>query len=129
MKSVNLEELPDLEEGELLIAYLKGEPIIGILEHGRSPLTKEFEEPTFSYSPRTGKISHLATFSNTRKYSFTSNVHICMKTSVSQTLAHGSEKDNEAKGKTFEELVPEQYRDYIEKAASEPETKLHSTQL
>ena len=34
MKSVNLEELPDLEEGELLIAYLKGEPVIGILEHG-----------------------------------------------------------------------------------------------
>ena len=45
-----------------------------------------------------------------------------MKTSVSQTLAHGSEKDNEAKGKTFEELVPEQYRDYkkvFKKAASE----------
>ena len=50
LKSVNLEELSDLEEGEFLIAYLKGEPVIGILEQGQSPLTKEFEEPTFSYS-------------------------------------------------------------------------------
>ena len=49
LKLVNLEELPDLEEGELLIAYLKGEPVIGILEHGQSLLTKEFKEPTFSY--------------------------------------------------------------------------------
>ena len=61
-------------------------------------------------------------------YSFASNIHIRAKTSVSQTLAHGSEKDNEAKGKTFEELVPEQYRDYkkvFEKAASErfPESR------
>ena len=122
LKSVDLEELPDLEEGEFLITYLKEEPIIGILEQGQSPLTKKFEEPTFSYSRQTGKISQLAKFPNTQKYSFTSNVHIHAKTSVSQTLAHGSEKDNEAKGKTFEELVPEQYRDYkkvFEKAASE----------
>ena len=34
LKSVDLEELPDLEEGEFLIAYLKGEPVIGILEQG-----------------------------------------------------------------------------------------------
>ena len=49
LKSVELEELPDLEEGEFLIAYLKGEPVIGILEQGQSPLTEEFEKPTFSY--------------------------------------------------------------------------------
>ena len=50
LKLVDLEELPDLEEGKLLIAYLKGEPIIGILKQGQSLLTKEFEEPTFSHN-------------------------------------------------------------------------------
>ena len=78
--------------------------------------------PVVSYSQFTGKISQLAKFPNTRKYSFTSNIHIHAKTSVSQTLTHGSEKDNEAKGKTFEELVPEQCCDYKKvfvKAASE----------
>ena len=122
LKSVDLEELPNLEEGKLLITYLKGEPIISILEQGQSLLTKEFEEPTFSYSWHTGKVSWLAKFLDTRKSSFTSNIHIHAKTSVSQTLTHGSEKDNEAKRKSFEELVPEQYHDYkkvFEKAASE----------
>ena len=105
-----------------MIAYLKGEPVISILKQGQSLLTKEFEKPTFSYSQHTGKISWLAKFPNTQKYFFTSNIHICTKTSAAQTFAHGSEKDNEAKEKTFEELVPEQYHDYkkvFKKAASE----------
>ena len=50
LKSVDLEELPNLGEGKLLIAYLKGEPIISILKQGQSLLTKEFEEPTFSHN-------------------------------------------------------------------------------
>ena len=49
LKSVNLEELPNLEEGKLLITYLKGEPVIGILKQGQPPLMKvlgQHQNPT-----------------------------------------------------------------------------------
>ena len=65
LKSVHLEALPELEEGQLLVAYLKGESVISIHNPGQSPFTKEFEEPTFSYSQHIKKISKLVKFPTT----------------------------------------------------------------
>jgi Reverse transcriptase (RNA-dependent DNA polymerase) len=66
--------------------------------------------------------------STSSRYSFSSTVHICAKTLVSQKLAHNSEKDQEDKKKSLDKLLPEHYRKYkrvFEKTASEhfPESK------
>jgi hypothetical protein len=118
----NLHLCDEIEDDELLIAYVRGKPVIGIFGSEEPPLTTEFEESKFSYSQTTGKISRLMKSPSSPRYRFSSAVHIRAKTSVSQKLAHESEKDQEANKKTLDELLPEHYRDYkrvFEKAASE----------
>jgi hypothetical protein len=118
----------EIDNDELIIAYIRGEPVIGVFEPASDPLTTEFDEPRYSYSCNTRTISRLTRSSTSPRYSFSSTVHIRAKTSVSQKLAHNSEKDQEDKKKSSDELLPEQYREYkrvFEKTASErfPELK------
>jgi hypothetical protein len=88
------------------------ELIIGVFEPANDPLTTEFDEPHYSYSRNTQTISRLTRSSTSPRYSFSSTVHIRAKTSVSQKLAHNSEKDQEDKKKSLDELLPKQYREY-----------------
>jgi gag-polyprotein putative aspartyl protease len=117
-----------INNDELIIAYIRGEPIISVFKLANDPLTTESDEPHYSYSHNTQMISRLIRLSTSPCYSFSSTVHICTKTLVSQKLAHDSEKDQEDKKKYLDELLLEQYRKYkrvFEKTASEhfPELK------
>jgi hypothetical protein len=118
----------EIDSDEFIIAYIKGEPVIGIFEPANDPLTTEFDEPHYSYLRNTRTISRLTRSSTSLRYSFSSTIHIRAETSVSQKLAHDSEKDQEDKKKSLDELLPEHYCEYkrvFEKTASErfPESK------
>jgi phage repressor protein C with HTH and peptisase S24 domain len=106
------ESLPEEPQGELesdedlLFAYIKVEPVIGILQMATAPLTTEFDEPRFSYSRKTRTISRLTKSLTSSRYCIRAvtlipEVGIRAKTSVSQQLAHESEKDQEAHKKTL----------------------------
>jgi hypothetical protein len=117
-----------IDNNKLIIAYIRGEPVIGVFEPANDPLTIEFNEPRYLYLCDSQMISRLMKLSTSPRYSFSSTVHICAKTLVSQKLAHNSEKDQEDKKKSLDELLPGHYHEYkrvFEKTASEcfPESK------
>ena len=74
------EEAPPKEiriaDDELLIAYIKGEPVIGIFEPQKTPLTEEYDEPKYCYSKGTAKISRITTSKDSPQYSFSQNIWI-----------------------------------------------------
>jgi ADP-heptose:LPS heptosyltransferase len=124
----NLHLCDEIADDEVLIAYVRGKPVIGIFRSEEPSPTIKFDEPKFSYSQTTGKVSCLMKSPSSSCYRFSSAVHIQAKTPVSQKLAHESVKDQEANKKTLDELLPEHYQEYkqvFEKAASErfPERK------
>jgi len=92
----------ELTEGDLLITHINGDMAKAIpeQEEERSPLNQPIQVEN-------------------------SKITIRAKTSISQSLTHGTEVD---KKKSFKELVPEEYREYrsvFEKTASErfPESR------
>ena len=120
------EETPPKEiritDDELLIAYVKGEPVVGIFEPQRTPLTEEYDEPKYCYSKKTATISRITTSKDSPRYSFGQNVWIRAKTSISQRLAHEQEGENDGQKKMLDELLPKEYLEYrrvFEKEASE----------
>jgi hypothetical protein len=120
--------LEEIADDELLIAYIRGEPVIGIFEPVRTLLTKEYKEPLYSYSTKKVTISWLIKSNDSPQYAYSQNVWIRVKISISQRLAHKSEKDQETNEKTLDELLPDHYKDYrkvFEKTALEcfPESK------
>jgi hypothetical protein len=40
----------EIDSDELIITYIRGEPVIGIFESENDPLTTEFDEPCYLYS-------------------------------------------------------------------------------
>jgi hypothetical protein len=99
----------------LLFAYIRGEPVIGILQMTTVPLTVEFDEPQFSYSRKMKTISRLTKSLTSSRYCIAMvmllpKINIQAKTSVSQQ--HGSEKDQAAQKRTLGGLLPEHYREY-----------------
>jgi len=80
----NEDNKEELTEGDLLIAYLKGESM--------KPEPEEKEEP----------LNQPIQVDNTE-------ILIRAKTSISQSLAHEAETD---KKKSFEDLVPKEYHEY-----------------
>ena len=59
------EEMPpgkiEIGDDELLIAYIRGEPVVRIFEPQRTPLTEEYDEPKHFYSEKMAKISWMTT--------------------------------------------------------------------
>jgi hypothetical protein len=50
MEGVDLCHDDEIDNNELIIAYIRGEPIIGVFELANNPLTTEFNELCYSYS-------------------------------------------------------------------------------
>ena len=46
-----------IKDDELLIAYIRGEPVVKVFEPQKTPLTEEYDKPKYSYSRKTAKIS------------------------------------------------------------------------
>jgi len=76
----------ELTEGDLLIAHINGDTVKAIpeREEEKNPLNQPIQVEN-------------------------DEIAIRAKTSISQSLAHGTEVDEK---KSFEELVPEEYREY-----------------
>jgi len=113
-----------LAENELVYAYTKGEPVLGVLQTTESPLTQEYDGPRYVYDKT---IRRFTLAKESARYCHSRAVWIRAKTSISQTLEHRLGSEGREK-KTLEQMVPEpflKYRKVFEKAASErfPESK------
>ena len=100
----------DLEEHDerLIIAYINGEPVTGIL-HGESPLTEEHRDPKHVFIRRTTIGSH---YRRGIHYLPNQNVWIRVKTSISQTLEQQQQQERKEKPKKLEELIPNEFLKY-----------------
>ena len=111
------------EDQDLVIAYLKNEPVIAIFQpKPETPVIRD-HEPAKRRSFGMNRVSRSL---RSMRFSFGKETWIRAKTSISQTLAHTH--DSEKKNKTLEEMIPEKflkYRSVFEKAASErfPESR------
>jgi hypothetical protein len=121
-KDLNYLQEETIENNDLVIAYCRGEPIIGIFKPDKIPLTNEHDYPTHSYMKDTLGIQQITRTKNTARYSYGQNMWIRAKTSISQQLTYDSTEANPEKKKSLDDLLPEAYQEYkkvFEKAASE----------
>jgi hypothetical protein len=115
-------EALEIEDDEILIAYIKGEPVIGIFKENETPLMDELDHPTYYYSKGQNGINRVTKSTHSAQFHFGQNIWINAKTSVSQQLAHDSAKTKGEKAKSLNDLLPKAYQEYrtvFEKAASE----------
>ena len=117
-----LKKPEELAHDELLIAYIRGEPVLGIFEPKKEVLiTEEFRKPTYFMKKNTLGLNRIPKSSQSARYCFGTDTWIRAKTSISQSLAH-THKNTTAQKRTLEEMVPPEYMKYgkvFEKAASE----------
>jgi len=110
----------EIEDDDLIVAYMMGEPVIGVLRTAIAPLTPEYDGPTY-FNARKGKtIGRLMQLSRSKRYSFTGNTWIQAKTTLAQDMEAKHKKEDPPK--TLDELLPPQYQEYrkvFEKEASE----------
>jgi hypothetical protein len=112
-------------DGEVLLAYITGEPVIGAFTAEEPPLTKEHDETPPTYQKGKG-ISRLTRSRSTGRLVYSNMAFIRAKTTISQKLAH--EKEGDKSQLTLDELLPpkfQEYRTVFEKAALErfPESR------
>jgi hypothetical protein len=120
-------ELDEIEEDEMIIAYIKGEPIIGIFENKNAPLTKEHDYLEYDYAKNSLGIRRISTSIRLARYTFGQDVWIRAKMSISEQLAHDKADSNPEKKKSLDNLLPKAYHKYksvFEKEASERFPKL-----
>ena len=121
--NVGTKEVKAKKSPELVIAYLKGEPVVGIFgqetKEVESPLTKEFDYPTFNFNNRTKHVGRIIKDTGSPLYCHSWDLWIRAKTSISQKLEHQTTTETK---KSLEELIPEQYQKFwkvFKKVASE----------
>jgi hypothetical protein len=115
-------EAPEAEDEEILIAYIKGESVIGIFGQEEAPFTDELDHPMYYYSKGQSRINRVTKSTHSTRFHFGQNIWINAKTSVSQQLTHDSAQAKGEKAKSLDDLLPRAYQEYrtvFEKAASE----------
>jgi hypothetical protein len=115
-------------EDEMIIAYIKGEPVIGIFEKKDTLFIKDHDYPKYNYTKNSSGIRQISTSIRSTRYTFGQDAWIRAKTSISQQLAHDKAKSNPEKKKLLDDLLPKAYHKYksvFEKEASEcfPESR------
>jgi hypothetical protein len=115
-------------EDEMIIAYIKGEPVIGIFERKDTLFTGDHNYPKYDYSKNSLGIQRISTSIRSKWYTFGQDTWIRAKTSISQQLAHNKADFNPEKKKSLDDLLPKAYHKYksvFEKEASErfPESR------
>ncbi|GLB43955.1 putative transposition, RNA-mediated [Lyophyllum shimeji] len=127
VEAVPVEET--ISEDDLLISYIQGESVIGVFEPVIAPLTDKHREPRYTIRRKGPSIGRITKSLHSAKYSFSQNIWIRAKTSISQGLAH-SNPEKEEKPKTIDDLLLEHYKEYksvFEKKASKhmPERRVY----
>jgi hypothetical protein len=128
LKVATLDFEDELTEDDMVIAYIKGEPVIGIFEKKDTPLTKEHNYPNYGYAKSSLGIRRISTSIRSARYTLGQDVWIRAKTSISQQLAHDNAETNPEKKKSLDDLLPNAYHEYrsvFEKEVSErfPESR------
>jgi hypothetical protein len=75
-------------EDEMIIAYIKGEPVIGIFEKKDTLFTGDHDYPKYDYDKNSSGIQRISTSIRSKRYTFGQDAWIRAKTSISQQLAH-----------------------------------------
>jgi hypothetical protein len=112
----------------MIIAYIKGEPIISIFEKKDTLFTGDHDYPKYNYRKNSSGIRWINTSIRSARYTFGQDVWIRAKTSISQQLAHDKAESNPEKKKSLDDLLLKAYHKYksvFEKEASEhfPESR------
>jgi hypothetical protein len=84
-------------EDEMIIAYIKGEPVIGIFEKKDTLFTGDCNYPKYDYDKNSSGIRRISTSIRSKRYTFGQDVWIRAKTSISQQLAHDKADLNQEK--------------------------------
>jgi hypothetical protein len=109
-------------EDEMIITYIKGEPIIGIFEKGDTLFTGDHNYPKYNYNKNSLGIYWISTSIRLARYTFGQDAWIRAKTSISQQLAHDKANSILEKKKSLDDLLLKAYHEYksvFEKEASE----------
>jgi hypothetical protein len=109
-------------EDKMIIAYIKGEPVIGIFEKKDTLFTRDHDYPKYNYGKNSSGIRQISTLIRSARYTFGQDTWIRAKTSISQQLAHDKADSNPEKKKSLDDLLPKAYHEYksvFEKEASE----------
>jgi hypothetical protein len=115
-------------EDEMIITYIKGEPIISIFEKKDTLFTRDHDYPKYDYTKNSSGIRQIKTSIRSARYTFGQDAWIRAKTSISQQLAHDKAESNPEKKKLLDDLLPKAYHEYksvFEKEVSEcfPESR------
>jgi hypothetical protein len=115
-------------EDELIIAYIKGEPVIGIFEKKDTLFTRDHDYPKYNYNKNSSGIQQIRTSIISARYTFGQDMWIRTKMSISQQLAYDKADSNPEKKKSLDDLLPKAYHEYksvFEKEVSErfPESR------
>jgi len=97
---------------DLIIAYIRGELVIGIFEPEQTPLAEKYFESRIGYSRLEKRVNQVIKAQGSARYCHGQSVWIRAKTSVSQTLEHASGKDKSETKKSLDELLLGPYQEY-----------------
>jgi hypothetical protein len=75
-------------EDKMIIAYIKGEPVIGIFEKKDTLFTGDHDYPKYNYTKNSSGIRRISTSIRSARYTFGQDAWIRAKMSISQQLAH-----------------------------------------
>ena len=80
-----LEPEEELKDDEILLAYTQGEPILGIMDPGKQPLSHEYKEPRYKRTQKGANIfiGRITINHQSARYSFAQNVWIQAKSTPS----------------------------------------------
>jgi hypothetical protein len=109
-------------EDKMIIAYIKGEPVIGIFEKKDTLFTRDHDYPKYNCNKNSSGIQWISTWIRSTWYTFGQDMWIRAKTSISQQLAHNKADSNPEKKKSLDDLLPKAYHEYksvFEKEVSE----------
>jgi hypothetical protein len=109
-------------EDKMIIAYIKGEPVIGVFEKKDTLFTGDHDYPKYDYIKNSSGIQQISTLIRSAQYTFGQDTWIRAKTSISQQLAHDKADSNLEKKKSLDDLLLKAYHEYksvFEKEVSE----------
>jgi hypothetical protein len=99
-------------EDKMVIAYIKGEPVVGIFEKKDTLFTGDHDYPKYDYNKNSSGIRRISTSIRLRRYTFGQDAWIRAKTSISQQLTHDKADSNPEKKKSLDDLLLKAYHEY-----------------
>jgi hypothetical protein len=99
-------------EDEMIIAYIKGEPVISIFEKKDTLFTRDHDYLKYDYGKNSSGIRWISTLIRSAQYTFGQDTWIRAKTSISQQLAYDKANSNPEKKKSLDDLLLKAYHEY-----------------